>query len=118
MILQAFMFFASHKIFNINQSVGAEFVGLKKRKRTKTDTRSNIPLLPISTAILVKYQNHPQAINQERLLSILSNQKMKSHLKEIVDLCGNHKELTFHIAVFVVLCFILHPDKIRFNTIN
>ncbi len=66
--------------------------------RTKTDTRSNIPLLPISSAILDKYRNHPQAVNQERLLPILSNQKMNSYLKEIADLCGIHKELTFHIA--------------------
>ncbi|MEI7504820.1 MAG: tyrosine-type recombinase/integrase, partial [Paludibacter sp.] len=29
---------------------------------------------------------------------ILSNQKMNSYLKEIADLCGIHKELTFHIA--------------------
>ena len=66
--------------------------------RTKTDTRSNIPLLPVSSAILEKYRNHPQAVNQERLLPILSNQKMNSYLKEIADLCGIHKELTFHIA--------------------
>ncbi|MEI8087492.1 MAG: site-specific integrase [Paludibacter sp.] len=66
--------------------------------RTKTDTRSNIPLLPISAAIIEKYRNHPQAVNQERLLPILSNQKMNSYLKEIADLCGIHKELTFHIA--------------------
>ena len=66
--------------------------------RTKTDTRSNIPLLPISSAILDKYRNHPQTVNQERLLPILSNQKMNSYLKEIADLCGIHKELTFHIA--------------------
>ncbi|MFZ4724822.1 MAG: site-specific integrase [Paludibacter sp.] len=66
--------------------------------RTKTNTRSNIPLLPFSSAILEKYRNHPQAGNQERLLPILSNQKMNSYLKEIADLCGIHKELTFHIA--------------------
>jgi site-specific recombinase XerD len=66
--------------------------------RTKTDTRSNIPLLPISAAIIEKYRNHPQAVNQERVLPILSNQKMNSYLKEIADLCGIHKELTFHIA--------------------
>ncbi len=66
--------------------------------RTKTDTRSNIPLLPISTAIIEKYRNHPQAVNEERVLPILSNQKMNSYLKEIADLCGIHKELTFHIA--------------------
>jgi site-specific recombinase XerD len=66
--------------------------------RTKTDTRSNIPLLPISAAIIEKYRNHPQAVNEERVLPILSNQKMNSYLKEIADLCGIHKELTFHIA--------------------
>ncbi|NDP20380.1 MAG: site-specific integrase [Paludibacter sp.] len=66
--------------------------------RTKTDTRSNIPLLPISSAILEKYSNHPQVNNQDRLLPILSNQKMNSYLKEIADVCGINKELTFHIA--------------------
>jgi site-specific recombinase XerD len=66
--------------------------------RTKTDTRSNIPLLPIASAILEKYEDHPQVVNQEKLLPILSNQKMNGYLKEIADLCGINKELTFHIA--------------------
>ncbi|MDD3079277.1 MAG: site-specific integrase [Paludibacter sp.] len=66
--------------------------------RTKTDTRSNIPLLPIAMAILEKYEDHPQVVNQEKLLPILSNQKMNSYLKEIADACGITKELTFHIA--------------------
>ncbi|MDD3321711.1 MAG: site-specific integrase [Paludibacter sp.] len=66
--------------------------------RTKTDTRSNIPILPIASFLLEKYENHPQVINEERLLPILSNQKMNSYLKEIADACGITKELTFHIA--------------------
>jgi site-specific recombinase XerD len=66
--------------------------------RTKTDTRSNIPLLPIASAILEKYEDHPQVVNQEKLLPILSNQKINGYLKEIADLCGINKELTFHIA--------------------
>jgi site-specific recombinase XerD len=66
--------------------------------RTKTDTRSNIPLLPIASAILEKYKDHPQVVNQEKLLPILSNQKMNSYLKEIADVCEINKELTFHIA--------------------
>lgn len=66
--------------------------------RTKTDTRSNIPLLPIAMAILEKYEDHPQVVNQEKLLPILSNQKMNSYLKEIADACEINKELTFHIA--------------------
>jgi site-specific recombinase XerD len=66
--------------------------------RTKTDTRSNIPILPIASFILEKYENHPQVVNQDKLLPILSNQKMNSYLKEIADACGITKELTFHIA--------------------
>lgn len=66
--------------------------------RTKTDTRSNIPLLPIASAILEKYENYPQVSNQDKLLPILSNQKMNSYLKEIADVCEINKELTFHIA--------------------
>jgi len=66
--------------------------------RTKTDTRSNIPILPIASFLLEKYENHPQVVNQEKLLPILSNQKTNSYLKEIADACGINKELTFHIA--------------------
>jgi site-specific recombinase XerD len=66
--------------------------------RTKTDTRSNIPLLPIASALLEKYKDHPQVVNEEKLLPILSNQKMNSYLKEIADVCEINKELTFHIA--------------------
>ncbi len=48
--------------------------------------------------IIDKYEKHPQAINQDRLLPILSNQKMNAYLKEIAGVCGINKELTFHIA--------------------
>jgi integrase len=66
--------------------------------RTKTDTRSNIPILPIASYLLEKYEDHPQVVNQEKLLPILSNQKMNSYLKEIADACGINKVLTFHLA--------------------
>lgn len=66
--------------------------------RQKTDTQSNIPLLPVAEEVLNKYKNHPQCINEKRLLPILSNQKMNSYLKEIADVCGITKEITFHIA--------------------
>lgn len=68
------------------------------KNRQKTDTASKIPLLPIALHILEKYQDHPQCLNQNRLLPILSNQKMNAYLKEIADVCEINKELTFHIA--------------------
>lgn len=64
--------------------------------RQKTKMRSNIPLLPIAEAIIEKYKNHPKCINANILLPILSNQKMNSYLKEVADLSGINKELTFH----------------------
>ncbi|HEY9219974.1 MAG TPA: site-specific integrase [Lutibacter sp.] len=67
-------------------------------KRTKTDTKSNIPVLPTAEAIIEKYAKHPEVTNGNRLLPVLSNQKMNAYLKEISDLCGFTKNLTFHLA--------------------
>lgn len=69
-----------------------------KTKRTKTDTRSNIPILPIADAIIDKYSSHPDIMNSECLIPVLSNQKMNAYLKEIADVCGINKNLTFHLA--------------------
>lgn len=69
-----------------------------KTKRSKTDTRSNIPILPIAETILKKYSNHPDIVNSDKVLPILSNQKMNAYLKEIADLCKINKNLTFHLA--------------------
>lgn len=66
-------------------------------KRQKTDTSSRIPLLPVSEGLLRKYKDHPQCI-RGNVLPILSNQKMNAYLKEIADVCGINKILTFHIA--------------------
>ncbi|WP_338358537.1 site-specific integrase [Yeosuana marina] len=69
-----------------------------KTKRTKTDTRSNIPILPTAEAIMDKYEGHSDLINGKKVLPVLSNQKMNAYLKEIADLCEINKNLTFHLA--------------------
>ncbi len=66
--------------------------------RQKTDTASRIPLLDIPLEIIKKYENHPKCLNENKVLPVFTNQKMNSYLKEIADLCGIKKELTFHIA--------------------
>lgn len=68
------------------------------KNRQKTDTASKIPLLPMAQEIISKYENHPVCKNENRLLPILSNQKMNAYLKEIADVCKIKKDLTFHIA--------------------
>ena len=66
--------------------------------RQKTESASKIPVLPVTQMIIDKYADHPQSINEDKLLPILSNQKMNAYLKEIAAVCGIEKELTFHIA--------------------
>lgn len=66
--------------------------------RQKTESASKIPILPVTQLIIEKYENHPQSINEDRLLPIFSNQKMNAYLKEIATVCNINKELTFHIA--------------------
>lgn len=70
-----------------------------KTRRTKTKTRSNIPILPIPQSIIDKYKESDSPRQPEdSLLPVLSNQKMNAYLKEIATLCEIHKNLTFHLA--------------------
>ena len=64
-------------------------------KRQKTDVNSNIPLLDVPKKILDKYKGK---LPEGKLLPLVSNQKMNAYLKEIADLCGINKCLTFHLA--------------------
>jgi site-specific recombinase XerD len=66
--------------------------------RQKTETASKIPILPVTKMIIDKYADHPKSNNEDRLLPILTNQKMNAYLKEIAAVCEIEKELTFHIA--------------------
>lgn len=63
--------------------------------RQKTSTAVNLPLLKTPLAILKKYEDK---MPDGRLLPVSSNQKLNSYLKEIADVCGIKKNLTFHLA--------------------
>ncbi len=67
-------------------------------KRQKTDTPSRIPILPMAMIVLDKYKDHPKCLAKGSLLPVLTNQKMNSYLKEIGDVCGVNKPITFHLA--------------------
>jgi site-specific recombinase XerD len=81
-----------------NISIGIDGDKWIFKNRQKTDTVSKIPLLPLAQEVINKYASHPVCLNENRLLPILSNQKMNAYLKEIADICEINKELTFHIA--------------------
>ncbi len=66
--------------------------------RQKTGTATRVPLLPLAQELILKYEDHPECVNLNVLFPVLSNQKMNSYLKEIANVCGINKDLTFHIA--------------------
>lgn len=66
--------------------------------RKKNDSRTSLPLLPMAKQIIENYKDHPKAVNRGRLLPMLTNQKINAYLKEIADICGIQKTLTFHLA--------------------
>ena len=67
-------------------------------KRQKTSTQVKIPLFDKANGILQKYSNHPEVVQKGYCFPKISNQKTNSYLKEIADLCGLDKNLTFHMA--------------------
>ena len=66
------------------------------RKRKYPCHKSNIPLLPKSAALVDKYA--ADARQTGRLLPVITNIKTNAYLKEIADICGIKKNLTFHMA--------------------
>ncbi len=66
--------------------------------RQKTEITVKVPLLPKALEIINKYKDHPRASVNHTLFPNISNQKLNSYLKEIADLCGIDKYLTFHLA--------------------
>jgi integrase len=66
--------------------------------RTKTKIKSNVPLLPPALAILEKYKDDPEVVVSGKLLPMITNIKTNAYLKEVADVCGIKKNLTFHMA--------------------
>jgi integrase len=67
-------------------------------QRQKSTTPSRVPLLPAALEILNKYKDSPKCVNSNFVLPILSNQKMNEYLKEIAELSGVARILTYHTA--------------------
>jgi site-specific recombinase XerD len=66
--------------------------------RAKTDIGVRVPLLPQAIELMDKYRDDPRALNNGTVFPVISNQRMNGYLKEIADMCGITKILTFHIA--------------------
>ena len=80
---------------DINKGIDGENWINTSRKKTKS--KANIPILPTAQMILDKYKDSPYLI-KDKVLPVLTNQKMNAYLKEIACLSGIKKNLTTHLA--------------------
>ena len=69
-----------------------------KTKRQKTNVKTNVLVIPPLKRIIDKYKNDPECIEDNRLVPNRSNSNMNAYLKEIADLCGIDKNLTWYVG--------------------
>jgi site-specific recombinase XerD len=81
---------------NVVRGIDGEYWLITSRQ--KTEIAVKVPLLPKALGIINKYKDHPKAFVHHTLFPNISNQKLNSYLKEIADVCGIDKHLTFHLA--------------------
>lgn len=81
--------------------------------RIKTGIRANVPVLPPAQRIIEKYKD-----KQETLIPKMSNQKMNAYLKEIADVCGIPKNLTWYVARHTFATTVTLGNGIRIENVS
>lgn len=89
-----------------------------RTRRQKTASRANIPLLEIPMSIINNYCRLDLLLPEDPILPILSNQKMNAYLKELADLCGIHKQLSYHVARHTFATTITMMNGVPMETVS
>ncbi|MEO5977853.1 MAG: site-specific integrase [Chryseolinea sp.] len=86
--------------------------------RTKTGSPSSLPMLPKALLLLDKYKSYPTASNTNKLLPVISNQRINAYLKEIASPAGIEKNLTFHAARHTFATTVTLSNGISIETVS
>jgi len=78
-------------------------------KRIKTNSYYTVPVFPKAKAILERY---------DYVLPIITNQRTNAYLKEIADLCGIKKRLTFHMARHTFATTVTLSNDVPIETVS
>ena len=87
-------------------------------KIQKTNTQVKVPVLEQTQIIINKYRDNVRAESIGALLPVLSIQKLNSYLKEISDVCGIKKNLTFHIARHIFATTVTLTNVVPIETVS
>ena len=83
-----------------------------KKHRVKTGVLFRVPLLPIPKLILEKYKGG------EKMLPVIDLSSTDAYLKEIADLCGIDKRISFHTARFTFATTVTITNRISLEVVS
>ncbi|OCB74017.1 site-specific integrase [Flavobacterium crassostreae] len=81
-----------------NYSLDNDLDSWIQTKRQKTGVKTNVLVIPPLQRIIDKYKDDPECLEENRLVPNRSNSNMNAYLKEIADLCGICKNLTWYVG--------------------
>lgn len=86
--------------------------------RQKSNEPTNVPLLSKALALIEKYKVNPRSIARGTLLPPISNQKVNAYLKEIAEIRGISKRLTFGVARHVFATTVTLANNVPIETVS
>lgn len=89
-----------------------------KTNRQKTKVKTSIPVFPSLQKILNKYKNDPECEEFNKLIPNRSNSNMNAYLKEIADLCGIKKNLTWYVGRHTFATTVALANKVPLEVIS
>ncbi|NIJ45125.1 site-specific recombinase XerD [Wenyingzhuangia heitensis] len=87
-------------------------------KRQKTGTSVKVPLLEPAENLIESSTENYRKIDFNKIFPTISNQKVNSYLKEIADVCGITKNLTFHMARHTFATTVTLSNGIPIETVS
>jgi integrase len=89
-----------------------------RTKRQKSSENVIVPILPKALEIIQKYREDPRSLANGTVFPPISNQKTNAYLKEIGELCGIFKHLTFHLARHTFATTITLSNGVPIETVS
>ncbi|MCS4165140.1 site-specific integrase [Sphingobacterium sp. BIGb0116] len=119
----AFSCFTGLAYTDVNKLIHSQFfIGVDGKKwisykRTKTLSLTKVPLLNPAIQLIEKYTIEAFTLD-DKVFPCFSNQKMNAYLKEIADLCGINKILTFHMARHTFATTVTLTNRVPLETVS
>lgn len=105
-----------HKLASSHVKLGNDSKRWLYITRTKTNTLTQVPLLPIAEEILKRYADHPKCVKSLKLLPVPCNQVMNRRLKVVAKLAGINKVVQTHTGRHTYATTILLGNGVTMET--